>query len=119
MSTTTPSYSNVIRSSSQSWDLDQQYTYKVPHPQSGDADPIATFEVRIRIHHDTSYAKQSRARAEVWSPATLSWNEVASFLPAEWADDTDTEVDTATSGLWYAWAELVARAEHTLRAGAR
>ena len=32
--------------------------------------------VRVTIHTD-AYEFQSRSKAEVWSPATLSWNEAA------------------------------------------
>ncbi len=42
-------------------------------------------KVRYLISHDCSYAKQSRAIAEVWSPTDLRWNQVATLGHHEWA----------------------------------
>lgn len=37
---------------------------------------------RVKVHVDTSYPYQGSGKAEVWSPSTMTWNEVA-FLPGE------------------------------------
>lgn len=42
---------------------------------------VDPFKLRIQIHADTSYAFQSRAAIEVWTPA--GWSEVARILAAE------------------------------------
>lgn len=39
--------------------------------------------IRIRIHHDSSYAWQSSGVCEVWNPTTLTWNQVSSILANE------------------------------------
>lgn len=45
---------------------------------------LGDFKVRLTIKSD-SYKFQSFARAEVWNPATLSWNQVHSIHYAEMA----------------------------------
>ena len=45
---------------------------------------LGDFKVRLTIKSD-SYQFQSFARAEVWNPATLSWNQVHSIHYAEMA----------------------------------
>ncbi len=87
-------YSNV-NAHRQGFDLDEQST-------------VNGIEVRFRVHHDTSYAMQSWAKAEAFSHDSLSWNVIATVQYQQWADDTKRE-DGATCGLWDAYNELVAR----------
>lgn len=47
---------------------------------------IDGFKVRTRVRQD-SYAKQSFARAEVWSTTDLRWNEVATTDPSALESD--------------------------------
>lgn len=61
--------------------------------------------VRYRVDHDTSYASQSSAYAEVWSPAQLQWNKAADYLYSAWAEDTTRE-DKFTGGGYQAYIEL-------------
>lgn len=51
--------------------------------QDGDlmaTEELGDYQIRFLIHIDSSYSFQSRARVEVWSPTTLSWNEVAHLV---------------------------------------
>lgn len=46
-------------------------------------DVMDGYRVRYRIRLNT-YSFQSYAKAEVWSPATLSWSEVVTIAPDTW-----------------------------------
>jgi hypothetical protein len=50
---------------------------------------LTNLRVRYRIHHDLSYSRQSHAIAQVWSTATMSWNEIASYPAGLWASAAD------------------------------
>jgi hypothetical protein len=76
---------------------------------------IGDHPVRFRIDHDTSYAKQSSAVAEVWSPADLAWHQLATYLYSEWADYRGRDsADGPTEGMSMAYDELSARAQAIL-----
>jgi hypothetical protein len=100
-------YQNVTQHG-QGWDLDSGETLHTGHL------------LRFQIHHDTHYAKQSTATVAVWNPNTLTWNPVASFLPAMWATHTalhtlqGTDRIAGTEGTWEAYRELLARADEIL-----
>lgn len=47
------------------------------------AEEVGGFKVRYKVRANF-YEFQSWAKAEVWSPATLSWNEVATVAASSW-----------------------------------
>jgi len=66
--------------------------------------------VRIQIAHDTSYANQSYAKAEVWSAQDMSWHVASSVLFSEWAGSTNREhKEGPTYGILEVREELLAR----------
>lgn len=76
---------------------------------------IRGLPVRFRIHQDF-YPHQSYAKAEVFSPATLSWNEVAQVHWRRWAQYRSPAGNIAeyTEGIDDALNELNALADATL-----
>jgi len=59
---------------------------------------LGDFKVRLTIKSD-SYRSQSFAQAEVWNPATLSWNQVHSLHYAEMKTQHQLIYLPAKSGL--------------------
>lgn len=99
-------YSNCSQHG-QAWDLDLGETIALEHMSTVHA-------LRIRVHHDTSYPHQSRAKAEVWIK-DQGWTEVASYQHHEWAADRVLAQGCAgTESMWHAAEELRARAIATL-----
>lgn len=70
---------------------------------------VGEVKVRYRIHHDRSYARQSSAVAEVWSPGDLRWNEAAAYGYEQWAADRLYDGTGLTEGAEEALGELKAR----------
>lgn len=66
------------------------------------------------VHHDTSYAKQSRAKVEFLTPE--GWQPLT-FLLTGWADQTRESPEGGTIGLWDAYYELAARADALINTG--
>ena len=75
---------------------------------------MGSHSVRLRIWHDTSYAKQSSAVAEVWLPGK-GWTETATYMPEIWAQ-YKRPIEPGTEGLWDARDELLARTAAVLGA---
>lgn len=78
------------------------------------------YPVRFKVHHDTSYAEQSWARAEVWSEGSLCWNEIATYDSGMWAADSGSVHDRArqatdpTEGINHAMHVLESRVRRLL-----
>ena len=74
---------------------------------------LAGHKVRYRLRLD-NYANQSYAVVEVWSPALLKWNEVATYRPENWWVSRYSDHEVVMEAFGDALEELRGRALATL-----